>query len=86
MRSCREFLRYVFFVGEVMPVRQLNYWRAHVPSAHYINLYGSTEMYMCCYYEVDREYAETDTLPIGAPAEGPGSWSWMKWTGRSFRA
>ena len=21
-----------------------------------------------------------------APAEGPGSWSWMKWTGRSFRA
>ena len=67
-----EFLRYVFFVGEVMPVRQLNYWRAHVPSAHYINLYGSTEMYMCCYYEVDREYAETDTLPIGGPCGGTG--------------
>ena len=67
-----EFLRYVFFVGEVMPVRQLNYWREHVPSAHYINLYGSTEMYMCCYYEVDREYAETDTLPIGGPCGGTG--------------
>lgn len=53
-------------------MRQLNYWRAHVPSAHYINLYGSTEMYMCCYYEVDREYAETDTLPIGGPCGGTG--------------
>ena len=68
-----EFLRYVFFVGEVMPVRQLNYWRAHVPSAHYINLYGSTEMYMCCYYEVDQEYTETDTLPIGGPCGGIGT-------------
>ena len=67
-----EFLRYVFFVGEVMPVSQLNYWREHVPSAHYINLYGSTEMYMCCYYEADREYAETDTLPIGGPCGGSG--------------
>ena len=53
-------------------MRQLNYWREHVPSAHYINLYGSTEMYMCCYYEVDREYAETDTLPIGGPCGGTG--------------
>lgn len=44
-----------------------------MPSAHYINLYGSTEMYMCCYYEVDQEYTETDTLPIGGPCGGIGT-------------
>ena len=65
-----EYLRYVFFVGEVMPVRQLDYWRSHVPSARYINLYGSTEMYMCCYYEVDQGDTEAGALPIGRPCGG----------------
>ncbi len=62
-----EFLRYVFFVGEVMPVRVLNYWRKHVGNAKYINLYGSTETHMCTFYEVDREFAEDETLPVGQP-------------------
>lgn len=62
-----KFLKYIFFVGEVMPINQLNYWRRYVPDARYINLYGSTETYMCCAYEVDREFDETETLPLGEP-------------------
>ncbi len=67
-----EFLRYVFFIGEVMPVRQLNYWRSHIPEALYVNLYGCTETYICCFYEIRREFAEDETLPIGEPLTNVG--------------
>lgn len=61
-------LRDVFFAGEVMPCRQLNYWRRHLPEARYVNLYGPTEITVdCTYYVVDREFADDDSLPIGKP-------------------
>ncbi len=60
-----EFLRHIFFAGEVMPVKQLNYWRAHVPEADYVNMYGSTETHVCTYYRLDREFSDDETLPIG---------------------
>ena len=60
-------LRFIFFAGEVMPVRHLNYWRKHLPHAVYSNMYGPTETYVCTYYDLDREFEDSETLPIGWP-------------------
>ncbi len=66
-----RFLKKVLFVGELMPVRYLNIWRAALPDAEFVNLYGSTEVAgNSCYYIVDRDFAPSDTLPIGRPFEG----------------
>ena len=66
-------LRFIFFAGEVMPVKHLNYWRRHLPDAVYCNMYGPTETYVCTYYDVDREFEDTDTLPIGFPCGNVGA-------------
>lgn len=58
-------LRYIFFAGETMPVKQLNYWRKYVPDAQYVNMYGSTETHVCLYYKLDREIQDDEKLPIG---------------------
>ena len=63
-----EYLRDVFFAGEVMPNKHLNYWRKYLPHCRYVNLYGPTEITVdCTYYEVNRDFADTDPLPIGIP-------------------
>ncbi|MCI8454810.1 MAG: AMP-binding protein [Lachnospiraceae bacterium] len=67
-----EFLRYVFFIGEVMPVKQLNYWRDYIPDALYVNLYGCTEAFICCFYEIRRAFSEDETLPVGGPLTNVG--------------
>lgn len=62
------YLRRLFFVGEVMPMKHLNKWRRELPELQYVNLYGQTELAgICCYYEVDREFSDSDVLPIGKP-------------------
>ncbi len=66
-KEAPEHLRYIFFAGEVMPMKQLNYWRRHVPQAVYSNMYGPTETYVCTYYNLEREFADDETLPIGYP-------------------
>ena len=49
-----------------MPNRHLNYWRRHLPEALYANLYGPTEITdVCAYYIVDRNFDDSDPLPIG---------------------
>lgn len=59
-------LKRVMFVGEVMPVKQLNIWMEHLPNATFVNLYGPTEITdVCTYYVVDRKFENTETLPIG---------------------
>ena len=59
-------LKKVLFCGEPMPNRQLNQWRRAFPDLLYANLYGPTEITdVCSYYIVDREFADTDILPIG---------------------
>ena len=62
-----KFLRYVFFAGEVMPVKQMNYWRRFVPEPLYVNMYGSTETHITLYHPLTREYSEEERIPIGKP-------------------
>ncbi len=61
-------LKRVLFCGEVMPNKQLNFWREHLPDVTYSNLYGPTEITdACTFYTVDRTFADDDPLPIGKP-------------------
>lgn len=64
--SMTQYVNKVLFAGEVMPVRQLTYWRRKLPEAMFANLFGPTETTdICTYYVVDREFSEGETLPIG---------------------
>lgn len=65
-----EYLRDIFFAGEVMPNKHLNYWRKHLPACRYANLYGPTEITVdCTYYEVNRAFTDDEPLPIGVPCK-----------------
>lgn len=60
------YLEKVLFAGEVMPIKYLNYWKRYFPNIMYANLFGPTETTdICAYYIVNREFKETETLPIG---------------------
>lgn len=59
-------LKKVMFVGEVMPVKQLNIWMDHLPNTMFANLYGPTEVTdVCTYYIVDRRFDNSESVPIG---------------------
>lgn len=61
-----ECLEKILFAGEVMPVKQLNYWRKYYPNALFSNLFGPTETTdICTFYTLDREFADDASLPIG---------------------
>lgn len=63
-------LKNVLFAGEVMPVKYLNYWRKYLPDLMYANLFGPTETTdICAYYKVNRDFEETQSLPIGIPCD-----------------
>ncbi|MBO5317176.1 MAG: amino acid adenylation domain-containing protein [Oscillospiraceae bacterium] len=63
-----EHLRTIAFASEVFPIKQFHLWKAALPNARFINLYGPTEVTgICCYYEVDREFSLEESLPIGRP-------------------
>ena len=64
----------IMFGGEVMPVKQLNYWRKYLPNLKTIaNVYGPTEATVnCTYYIVDRDFGDDDTLPLGKACENTG--------------
>ena len=58
----------VIFSGEVMPIKQLNVWRKHLPHALFANVYGPTEITCnCTYYIIDREFERNDVIPMGKP-------------------
>lgn len=59
-------LKTIVFAGEVMPNRALNIWRRACPDSLFANLYGPTEITVdCTCYIVDREFKDSDPLPIG---------------------
>ena len=61
-----KYVKKVLFAGEVMPVKQLNYWISKLPYALFANLFGPTETTdICTYYIVDRNFEDGETLPIG---------------------
>lgn len=63
-----QYLRTVAFGSEVFPVKQLKRWREAAAQAQFINLYGPTEgTGMCCFFKVDRDFAEGEVIPIGRP-------------------
>ncbi|MDY3918547.1 MAG: amino acid adenylation domain-containing protein [Candidatus Limivivens sp.] len=63
-----ERIRKVMFSGEVLPVKVLRYWQEKLPGVCFVNLYGPTEITCnCSYYIVDREFADSEVLPIGKP-------------------
>jgi amino acid adenylation domain-containing protein len=62
------FLKIACFAGEVLPTKQYNYWHRHLPKTKIVNLYGPIEITMICtYYVVDREFEDSEPLPIGFP-------------------
>ena len=61
-------LEKVFFVGEQMPVRQLNYWKELLPETEFINIYGATETAgNFLYFIYDKILADDSRLPAGRP-------------------
>ena len=61
-------LKQVFFVGEVFPIKYLNYWLNHFPKVDFYNIYGSSETAgVVCYYKIPGELNENTVLPIGKP-------------------
>ena len=63
-----KYLRTIAFGSEVFPIKQFRMWRQALPEATFTNLYGPTEgTGMCCYYRVDRDFEEGESIPIGRP-------------------
>jgi amino acid adenylation domain-containing protein len=63
-----QYLHTIAFGSEVFPIKQYNLWKKHLPAAKFVNLYGPTEATgMSCYYEVNRDFALDEMIPIGRP-------------------
>ena len=63
-----EHLHTVAFGSELFPQVQLALWRKALPKARFFNLYGPTECTgMSCWYEVERDFAPGEPVPIGQP-------------------
>ena len=63
----------VCFGSEVFPVKQLRLWQDACKGAKFINLYGPTEATgMSFYYVVDREFSDTEPIPVGRPFDNTG--------------
>jgi non-ribosomal peptide synthetase component F len=70
LRDKKTELTKILFAGEVMTAKVMNYWKEHIPNAVFANLYGPTEItVICSYYIVDREFKESESLPIGYPCK-----------------
>ncbi|TKX34352.1 amino acid adenylation domain-containing protein [Campylobacter taeniopygiae] len=59
-------LKKILFAGEIMPNKQLNIWREHLPQSLFANLYGPTEItIIACFYTINRPFKDDELLPIG---------------------
>ncbi|MDE6886345.1 MAG: AMP-binding protein, partial [Helicobacteraceae bacterium] len=56
----------IFFGGESMSAKVLNYWRKYYPNATFGNMYGPSEITdICSRYIVDRNFSNDEVIPIG---------------------
>ena len=63
-----QYLKKVFFVGEVFPINQLRIWAESLPGVEFVNLYGASELAgICCYYIVPHDLKDMRQLPMGRP-------------------
>ena len=63
-----QYLKTVIFGAEAMPTKCYNYWKANYPEVTFVQIYGPTEITgVCTYYIVDREFEDSETIPIGNP-------------------
>ena len=68
-----RYLKLVCTQSEVFPVKQLKLWRAAVPGMRFLNFYGPTECTGASfYYELDRDFDESEALPVGKPFDNTG--------------
>jgi amino acid adenylation domain-containing protein len=70
-RHTYDALRFVFFAGEVFPVKHLRALQQRLPRPRYFNLYGPTETNVCTYHEIPDaiEESRTQPFPIGRCCE-----------------
>lgn len=73
-KICLDEVHTIMFGGEVMPVKHMNYWKKYLPNLKMIaNVYGPTEATVnCTYYIVDRDFEDSDVLPLGKACENTG--------------
>ena len=65
-----EYLKMVWFAGEVFPTKQFNMWRKCYPEATFVNLYGPCEITVdCTYHILSGAVPEDESLPIGIPCK-----------------
>lgn len=56
----------ILFSGEEMPLKHLENWMAHLPSAEFVNLYGPTEITCnCTFHRISRDNDYSCGIPIG---------------------
>ena len=60
-----EFLKYVFFVGEVFQCKYFNMWIDALPNIRYFNTYGSTEIMGVCLYHEVKNHLDGEDIPTG---------------------
>lgn len=66
-------LRLCWFAGEVFPTKQFNIWRHSLSQTKFANFYGPIEITLdCVYYNVEREIADDEPIPIGKAFRNTG--------------
>ena len=60
-----ETVNKVLFSGEVMPIKHIKQWIAHLPNATFVNLYGPTEITCNCTYHILDKNREYEKIPVG---------------------
>ena len=63
-----QYLKWVMFAGETMPVKCVRYWQENLQGIKYANLFGPTEITdTCTFHVLDRIYSLEESIPIGKP-------------------
>lgn len=58
-------LKNIMFSGEIMQNKQLNILRKKLPNVVFTNIYGTSETSFICFYNIERQFSDTEPLPTG---------------------